>query len=389
MNYEEVIRVLFSRRPKTFRFGLEIAQKFAKVLGNPENSFPTIHVAGTNGKGSVSTKIAKSLELAGLKVGLFTSPHLFSFRERIVINGIQIPEAYVVERLPKLFEIAKEIDPEACFFEITTFLALQYFKEENVDIAVIEAGIGGLCDTTNIVTPLVSVITSIAHDHSDILGRTLEEISYQKAGIIKAGVPVVVGPYADYPAVHERAKRGHSPLYITEAAPGFYDWENNLIAKKALALLKDNYPLTDEAIEQGLQVRPMCRFEQIGNVIFDVAHNSDCFRRLLEAMETHYPSQPFSAIIGMSKDKDVKIILELLAQKAAHIYLVQGATPRAASVAEMKENLLEINYPHFTVGKTVAECLELAEDCLMVVCGTFYIMQEARKYVLGVQVSAK
>jgi dihydrofolate synthase/folylpolyglutamate synthase len=394
MNYEEAVQSLFARRPKFFRFGLEIAQKFSAVIGNPEQSFPAVHVAGTNGKGSVTTKIAKALELAGLKVGLFTSPHLFSFRERITINGEQIPEAYVAENLEKLFAIAEKIDPEACFFEITTFLAFQYFKEQNIDIAVIEAGIGGLCDTTNIITPLVSVITSIAHDHADILGRTIEEIAAQKAGIIKHQVPAVIGPYADYPPIHVRAASCQSPLYFTPTVPGFYDWENTAIARQALNLLRDRYPLTDEIIEQGLVVRPVCRFERIGNVIFDVAHNPDCFHRLLEAMETHYPSQPFTAIIGMSKDKDVKTSLEILSQKADHIYLVQGATPRAASVAEMKEILSQINYPRYTAGKTVKECLELTHDRLVqgrlvVVCGTFYIMQEAREHVVGVQVGAK
>jgi len=389
MTYPEVIKALFARRPQSLRFGLDTARLFAEALNSPQKAYPTIHIAGTNGKGSVALKIAKALELSGLKVGLFTSPHLISFRERIAINGVQISEERVGTGILNLFELAEHIDPKACFFELTTFLAFQYFQEEKVDVAVIEAGIGGLCDTTNVILPLVSVITSIAHDHADVLGSTLETIAVQKAGIIKPQIPVVIGPHANYPVIHERAKECQSPLFLTETAAGFYDWENSRIAHQTLQLLKSHFPLTEEAIEKGLGFRPLCRFERIGNVILDVAHNSNGVSRLLEAMETHYPGAPFSVIIGMSKDKDIAASLKLLAQKAAHIFLVQGATPRAASVVEMEKVLVSLNYPHFTSSKTVAESLQSAQDGMVLVCGTFYIMQEARQYVLGVQVGAE
>lgn len=389
MTYPEVIKMLFVRRSQSVKCGLETSRLFAENLGQPQKAYPTVHIAGTNGKGSVSLKIAKALQLSGLKVGLFTSPHLISFRERITINGVQISKERARAGILSLFELSEKIDPAACFFELTTFLAFQYFREEAVDVAVIEAGIGGLCDTTNVIMPLVSVITSIAHDHADMLGSTLEAIAVQKAGIIKPQIPVVVGPYANYAAIRKRAKECQSPLFITKTAAGFYDWENSNIAHQALQLLKSCFHLTEGAIERGLSLRPPCRFEQVGNVILDVAHNSNGISRLLEAMETHYPGEPFSVIIGMSKDKDIALSLKLLAQKAAHIFLVQGATTRAAGIDEMGEILIGLNYSHFTSDKTVIEALRSTQDGLVLVCGTFYIMQEARQYVLGVQVGAE
>lgn len=389
MTYLKIIETLFSRRSHSSNSGLERAHLFVKALEDPQKTYPTIHIAGTNGKGSVSLKIAKALELSGLKVGLFTSPHLISFRERIVINGVEISEEKVVKGITNLLKLATKIDPKASFFELTTFLAFQHFQKEKVDVAIIETGIGGLHDATNVIFPLVSVITSVARDHADVLGTTLEEIATQKAGIIKPGIPVVIGPYANYPVMHERAKELQSSLFQTEAVSGFYDWENIRIAHQALLLLKSHFSLTDAAIQRGLAFRPLCRFEQFGNVILDVAHNPNGVSRLLEAMETHHKGEPFSVVIGMSKDKDIAASLELLTQKAAHIFLVQAPSPRAASVVEMQEILVGLNYPHFTTGKTVVESLQSTQNRIVLVCGTFYIMQEARQYVIGAEIGAK
>lgn len=380
MNYDEVIQFLFSKRPKNTHNSVETIRAIAQQLGSPETAYPTIHVTGTNGKGSVSLKIAQALESSGLKVGLFTSPHLISFCERIVINGVPIPEETVRQGLLKLFQYDKLI-----FFELATLLAFQYFRDEKVDIAVIEAGIGGLLDTTNIIQPLVSIITSVAHDHEDLLGQSLEEIAYHKAGIIKSGIPVVIGPQADFAVIREQARLCQSSLYKVEPQEGFYDMENTAIARQALEILK--CPLSD--IEAGLKYRPACRFEQVGKVIFDVAHNPAGFVRLMEAMQLHFPGQRFSAIVGMSKDKDIKECLSILSQQADHLYLVQASAVKAASVEKMSSLLRQDGFSRFTAGLSIQEIVgkALAFEDLLVVCGSFYIMQEVREEIFRVQIT--
>lgn len=380
MNYDEVIQFLFSKRPKNTHNSVETIRAIAQELGSPETAYPTIHVTGTNGKGSVSLKIAKALELSGLKVGLFTSPHLISFCERIVINGIPIPQETVRQGLLELFKYDKLI-----FFELATLLAFQYFRDEKVDIAVIEAGIGGLLDTTNIIQPLVSIITSVAHDHEDLLGQSLEEIAYHKAGIIKPGIPVVIGPQADFAVIRKRAHVCNSPLYKVEPQPGFYDLENSAIARQALEILKCPLP----HMEAGLKCRPSCRFEQVGKVIFDVAHNPAGFMRLMEAMELHFPGQRFSAIVGMSQDKDIKECLSILSQQADHLYLVQAPDVKAASIEKMSSLLRQDGFPRFTAGLSIPETVgkALASEDLLVVCGSFYIMKEVRDGIFRVQIA--
>jgi len=383
MNFDEVVSLLFSKRPDDSVDSLEAIRKITPLLGHPEKSFPAIHVTGTNGKGSVSLKIAKALESSGLKVGLYTSPHLISFCERIQINGVPIPEEAARQGLLELFEIGKNL----FFFEIATLLAFQYFRDQKVDVAIIEVGIGGLYDATNIVHPLVSIITSVACDHEDLLGNTLEKIAFQKAGIIKPGIPVVIGPKADFAVIREKALKCNSPLYKVELEPCFYDVENTAIAAQALKLLK--YPLSEKDIEIGLKSRPPCRFEQIGNVIFDVAHNPAGITRLLEAFDLHFPHRPFSVMIGMSKDKDVRKCLSILAQRATHFYLVQSPAFKAMDVEEMGEILRQDGFTHFTAGLSIKESVEkaLSAEDLLIVCGSFYIMKEAREQVVRIQVA--
>lgn len=380
MNYDEVIQLLFSRRPKKTHNSVEDIRAIAQELGSPEKAYPTIHVTGTNGKGSVSLKIAKALESSGLKVGLFTSPHLISFCERIVINSVPIPEETARQGLLKLFHYNQLI-----FFELATLLAFQYFREEQVDIAVIEAGIGGLLDTTNIIQPVVSIITSVARDHEDLLGQTLDEIAYHKAGIIKPGIPVVIGPQADFPVIRERARLCQSPLYKVEHQGGFYDLENAAIARQALEIL--NCP--SQHIEAGLKYRPSCRFEQVGKVIYDVAHNPNGFKRLMEAMEFHFPGQRFSALVGMSKDKDIKECLSILSQRADRLYLVQSPALKAASIEKMSDILQQDGFIRFSAEVSIKETVEkaLASEDLLVVCGSFYIMQKVREEILRIQIA--
>lgn len=383
MNFDEAIAYLFSKRPSNNPDSAGVIREVAPLLGNPEKAFPAIHVTGTNGKGSVSHKIAKALQSSGLKVGLYTSPHLISFCERIQINGIPIPEETVRLRLLRLFELGKNL----FFFELATLLAFEYFRDQQVDVAIIEVGIGGLYDATNIVQPIVSIITSVACDHEDLLGSTLEQIASVKAGIIKPGSPVVIGPTADFAVIREQAAVCGSALYQVEAQPGFYDVENSAVAYQALKLMP--YPLSAEDIETGLKSRPACRFEQVGNVIFDVAHNPAGISRLLEAMEIHFPGRRFSVVVGMSKDKDVRKCLSLLAERADHLYLVPSPALKAISVQEMCEILRHDGFDHFTAGLSIQESINraLATEELLVVCGSFYIMKDAREEVIRIQIA--
>ena len=295
-----------------------------------------------------------------------------------------ISEEEVTSYLSSLIPFIEKIYPAASFFEISTFLAFNYFKEQKIDIAVVEAGIGGRLDTTNIVTPLISVITSIGNDHREVLGPTMEQIALHKAGIIKPSVPVVVGPFAQFPVIDQVAQANNSCLYTVKKAPGFYDWENQNIARKTLEVLSRVIPLNDEAIEKGLLLRPLCRFEKIGGVIFDVAHNPDGFTKLIEALGTFFPGRRCSFILGMSKEKDIETSLTILSKKASHFYLVETKSKRSASPEKMGEMLLSKGISTFTTC-SAWQAMEsaLSQEDLVVVCGSFYLMQEARSFLFG------
>jgi dihydrofolate synthase/folylpolyglutamate synthase len=223
MTYQETIDYIYSQLPMFHREGktaykanLDNILKLAAKLGNPQNNFKSIHIAGTNGKGSVSHMLASVLQEQGYKTGLFTSPHLIDFRERIKINGEMIPESTVISFIEKYKTYLDEILPS--FFEMTTAMAFEYFAEKGVEIAVIETGLGGRLDSTNIITPLVSGITNISFDHTDILGDTLEKIAGEKAGIIKEGIPVVIGESLPEtkPVFQQKASNCNSKIIFAE-----------------------------------------------------------------------------------------------------------------------------------------------------------------------------
>lgn len=377
MTYQETVERLFRLQAAgVIKLNLDIPHKLAQLLSFPERTFPSVHVAGTNGKGSVSTKIAKALELSGLRVGLYTSPHLLSFCERIQINGTPITEEEVVRGAQTLFEITDVHKIPATFFELTTLLAFDFFRAQKVDITVIETGLGGRLDATNIITPLLSVITSIDRDHMDLLGDTLEAIAAEKAGIIKPSIPVVCGPHAHFSSIVEKAKQMQSPLHFAPFSGGFYDEENQATARLALQLLASHFSIKPDAIEQGLKVRPPCRFEQRGNMILDVAHNPQGFKRLFEAMDLFYPGTPFRVLMGMCRDKEVEKCLQIASRRAEHIYLTPIKTPRAASVKELAETLQRLNYIAFS-SPSIEEALGETErlQCPLLICGSFYLLE--------------
>lgn len=368
--------------------GLENALQLQKILNFPDKSYHIIHVAGTNGKGSVCTKIASALQHAGYTVGLYTSPHLSCFRERIRVNGEKISEAEVETYLSFLFELAGREHIPATFFEMTTSLGLYYFAKKKVDVAILETGLGGSLDATNVVNPLLSIITSISLDHTDQLGNTLEAIALEKAGIIKEKKPVLIGPHVPRQPIQAIARQKESILYKIDQTFACYEEENCFIANEALRLLYPYFNLTRKAIEKGLESRPPCRFEVLENsIILDVAHNPAGIERLLEMIKLKYPGYPLQFLIGFSKNKDIHTCLKLLAPIGQHFHLVKATGERAASPQELSTILESLAVPlsHISIYSSIEEGTKSARDQsfkqnhLLVICGTFFIMKDVRQ----------
>lgn len=362
-----------------------LAPLLSKVFSFPELSYPTIHVAGSNGKGSVSTKVAKALELAGYKVGLYTSPHLVSFCERIQINSSWISEQEVVEGLRYIFSLCKDRNLYPSTFEVTTFLAFLYFQKQKVDIAVIETGLGGRLDATNVIEPCLSIITSISLEHMDILGSCIEQIAKEKAGIIKPSIPVVLGPKAAIPSILDDAASKNAPVFLSSCDEVYFENENQQIAKVALTVLKQRFfLLLDVHIKEGITYRPSCRFELHDPFLFDVAHNPDAFDRLFKAIELHYPSYALQSVIGLAHDKDLQGCLRIASTYCRHVHLVKAHSPRPATLEKMSGCLHDLFYSSYTLHKSVPIAMRHAKKQmsslkeLIVVCGSFYIMKEAK-----------
>lgn len=339
--------------------------------GNPERAFPSVHIAGTNGKGSVSCKIASALQHAGYKVGLYISPHIADFEERITINGQQIPKEKVLQMCLQLN------DPEPNFFECATCFAFEYFKEQQVDIAVIETGLGGTLDATNVVRPVLSIITSIGLDHTEILGDSLDQIAAQKAGIIKQGTPLVLGPRARLAPILEKAKELCAPVSQVTGSYAHYEEENNAVVKAALALLPLRTDPSD--LECGLKSRMPCRFERRGRFILDVAHNPDGFAKLAETLQHTFPNQQFHFIIGMNRRKNIPACLQAIEEKIKHVHFVETGKEEGASVSELEKAFCSAR--PYSLDKTMKNAIANAPEGIVVICGSFYIMAEAIRQI--------
>ncbi len=368
--------------------GLKNAEALDQGLGHPSRSYPVVHIAGSNGKGSVATKIAEGLIRSGYTVGLYTSPHLVDFRERIVINGEWISEEELLRCMQRLLELGS-IAQNATYFELSTFIAFQHFRTKAVDIAVIETGLGGRLDATNVVRPLLTVITSISREHSRILGKDLEQIANEKAGILKPHVPVVIGPKARYQSIYDRAKMLQCPVHIAKHFSLYFDGENSAIAQLALEQLSLQMPIEPQAILDGISTRARCRFERRGNVILDVAHNPDAIFSLLQALHHFHPGAQFRFVVGFSRDKECDVCLGLIADIAEHIHLVQAKNLRSAAVEELAHYLEKENPSLFTLHRSVEEGVKegydqaLRRDEMLVICGSFFLMEEAIAVIDG------
>ena len=404
MNYNETIDYLFHSTPvfekigaKAYKPGLQTTEELDAHFGHPHKLFKTIHVAGTNGKGSCSHTLAAILQSQGYKVGLFTSPHLVDFRERIRVNGECVSEQFVIDFVAEHRSFFEPLHPS--FFELTTAMAFKYFAEQQVDIAVIEVGLGGRLDCTNIITPLLSVITNISYDHTQFLGNTLAQIAGEKAGIIKPGVPVVVGEYLSEtkPVFEEVARQKHAPILFAQdqdisydvdmELKGSYQEKNKKTIFMALSQLQQMMPISMEAIQQGFaHVSELTglrgRWEKLNNApltICDTGHNLAGWQYLapqIEAIEA-----PVKHIVfGMVDDKDVDGVLQILPKTGTKFYWAQASTHRAIPV----EKLAKIAANHGLNGKTyhsVKEAFKAAneqaqKDDFIFVGGSSYVVAD-------------
>ena len=365
MNYNETVNWMFQQLPvyqlqgaTAYKADLTNTILLVNHIGNPEKKLQCIHVAGTNGKGSTSHFLASVLQEAGYKVGLYTSPHLKNFRERIKINGEEISEEFVCEFIEKnkpFFE-ANQLS----FFEMTVGLAFDYFVKENVDIAIIEVGLGGRLDSTNIITPLISVITNIGFDHVQFLGNTLEAIAGEKAGIIKPNIPVVIGEYTTEtkPVFEAKALSTNSDIYfasdlIAETYPsqllGDYQVKNKKTVLQTLKVLQqqNRFKISEENIKNGFwkvieNTGLLGRWQQLGEnpkIICDTAHNSDGLKIVMHQIQKEH-FETLHLVIGFVNDKDLDEILPLF-PKSAIYYFCKPNIPRGLDVLVLKEKAAE------------------------------------------------
>lgn len=369
----------------SMKLGLKNMEALNKLFNFPANSFETIHVAGSNGKGSTCIKIAKALEISGLKIGLYTSPHISSFQERIQINSSLISADDTTKHLSEIFKIIELNKIPATFFEITTILALNYFREQKVDVAVLETGLGGRLDATNIVTPKLSIITSISLDHTDILGNTKEEIALEKAGIIKPYVKVVIGPNVPVDTIWPIVLKNKAECIAVKGHYTSYEEENNAIAETALEVLD----VDRVSIATGLKAKQPCRFEIIEKfnkiIILDVAHNPDGLRRLFKDIERKFPQKKLRLIFGLSQNKDISECVKILKMKGSGFHLVSANNGRGLSLFDLHKHFLDADnvFCENSIEKAIHHATKFNEN-LIIICGTFFIMSDSRK-ALGIQ----
>lgn len=393
MNYQETTEYLFNSTPvfekigaKAYKPGLQTTFALDEHFGHPHQKYKTIHIAGTNGKGSSSHTLAAILQSQGYKVGLYTSPHLVDFRERIRVNGECVSEQYVIDFVEENRAFFEPLHPS--FFELTTAMALKYFAEQKVDYAVIEVGLGGRLDCTNIITPILSIITNISFDHTQFLGNTLAEIAGEKAGIIKPGVPVVIGEYLPETRTvfEKKAKAENAPILFAQdfdvtrlensetcdvdmELKGSYQERNKKTILAALHILRQKLAISDEAIREGFA--HVCeltglrgRWEKLNDTpltICDTGHNLAGWNYLAPQINA-VKAETKHIVFGMVDDKDVAHVLQLLKEKMENrvkYYWTQPSTKRAIPVEELSELALKLGL-HGSLYHSVKEAYNAA-----------------------------
>ncbi len=432
MTYQQTIDYLYAQLPMYSRIGaaaykedLHNSIALCNALDNPQKKFKSVHIAGTNGKGSTSHMLAAMLQQAGYKTGLYTSPHLKDFRERIKINGEMIAKDFVVDFVQRSQQLTQQIEPS--FFELTMTMAFNYFAQQHVDIAIIETGLGGRLDSTNIVTPILSIITNIGYDHMNILGNTLEKIAAEKAGIIKPNIPVIIGEYLTEtkPVFINKATQCNAPIYFAQEEYAITDIIvaaqtlqccitdikqkikesftidlNSIYQTKNLRtvlfaegiLLQNGFRITDEAEKYALSHTKKLtglhgRWDVISEkptVVLDVAHNEDGMKQVLVQIQWIRENgnnlrRKVHFIIGMVKDKEVDKVLSLLPNDAAY-YFTNAHIPRALPAAELKLKAATCNLTGDCFDDVNAAIITAKKNAgeydLIIVCGSVFLVGE-------------
>lgn len=392
--YNDAVKLLTSAGKFRISLGLERMVRIMELLGNPQDTINCIHVAGTNGKGSVCAIIGSILNEAGIKVGIYSSPHIFKYTERIKLSAsfqggvpeccglISISDSDFADYVFKISELADKNNIDLTEFEILTAVMFKYFADNNVETVVLETGLGGRFDATNIIKKnLCSVITHIDYDHTERLGNTLDEIAFEKAGIIKPNCPCIVleGREAFYDkAMEVGAELEIVNLYISSQSyeklslKGSYQQENMALA---LAVIEKCFPqISQNTIEKGLQnVKHLCRFEYIEdkNLIIDGAHNPNGIKSLVESLDNYYPNTKRRFIFGCLKNKDYEKMLNILLSQKDEVYFYHFSHQNSATFEELK-------------AVCPVECKELTKDTkidfndghLNIICGSFYMISE-------------
>ena len=439
MDYDQTLKYLYAQLPMFSRVGpaalkegLDNTISLCNFLDNPQTKFKSIHIAGTNGKGSVSHILAAVLQQAGYKTGLYTSPHLKDFRERIKVNGTMMSKEFVVAFTERTKAVSDKLQPS--FFEMTVAMAFEYFAIQNVDIAVIETGLGGRLDSTNIITPILSVITNIGYDHQHLLGNTLPEIASEKAGIIKKNIPVIVGEFLDETKniFIDKAHQEHAPIYFAQNEfhilkiqqsnkilaveiidtengqnkiyqldlNGLYQTKNLLTVLTALKLIKQQgIIITDDAITKALSnVKKITGLRGRWDVIhenpliaLDVAHNEDGIKQILQQIAFikevgKIENFKLHWVIGMVKDKDISKVLQLLPADA-HYYFSQAHIPRALPSEELQAKattygLSGNDFENVNAAIDAAKKNAEAED-IIIVCGSVFLIGEINEPIFN------
>jgi dihydrofolate synthase/folylpolyglutamate synthase len=426
--YDDTINYLYGLQKYGIKLGLENIKRLMDILNEPHKSFYSIHIAGTNGKGSTATMIASILNGSGFKVGLYSSPHLVSFIERIRINNQPISEPEVIEFASIIREHISQEGIKPTFFEFTTAMTFYYFAFKNVEWAVIETGMGGRFDATNVILPEVSIITNISLDHCEFLGWNISDITTEKAGIIKPGIPVITGSRSHEVIkqlseialnhnseihIYGRDFEGHlvsmNERQIVFDYSGYNSYRNLLLsltgrhqlynvslAIRACEILKERGIIISEtSIRRGLlNISLEGRLEWVSQappIIIDGAHNPQAATILADSIRELLPTKKIILIIGIMKDKDIKGILNPLIQIADSVILTKPRYERAASPEELMEEVINlqkegINYLSSSVKMTdtIAEALEFAKsqwqkDCIILVTGSFYTIGEVKE----------
>lgn len=385
--YKKSIDILTSQGKFYINLGLERVQKVLDLIDNPQDKLQYIHVAGTNGKGSVCAMLSAVLSASKLKAGLFTSPHVFEYTERIKINDVEIDKDTFANGVNEITKLAEKNEIHLTEFEILTVVALDYFYKNKVDLVILETGLGGRLDATNIIkNNICSIITHIDFDHTERLGDTIEKIAYEKAGIIKQNCPLIIGKNnTGINVVKNVAQNKHSEVIIASEAPNFaslnlalqgtYQKENLALVLAAIDVLNQHgFKISQKDIEKGLKkVKHPCRFEYLKeyNIIIDGAHNPNGTKALRESLDYHFPNQKFKFIFGCLNNKNYPEMMRNLFREGDSIYFYQFDNPNSCSIEELSKDC-EFNSKSY-------KDFELNPNTLTVICGSFYMVKELLK----------